>query len=400
MGKSVWYVTKYFSPQTATAFGGRGHSLMKELSKLDFNVTVITSDSNNLCEFPRFDGRQQIEDKFGYRLVLLKTMKYSLAKSFRRILSWFHFEWNLFRFDIRDQVRPDVVIISSLSLLTIFYGLYLKKKLNCKLIFEVRDIWPLTIIEEGGFSKYNPFVLFLSYVEWLAYKKSDHIVGTMPNLIDHVRSVTNTNVPVSCIPMGLDLDADADVDYQGYALPMNGFNVVYAGTIGITNALEPFLEAAKRMKDIKGIHFIIVGNGALRDEYIQKYKSPNLIFIPKVPRNMVQSLLSHADLLYLSVKDSKVWDYGLSLNKLIDYMRSGKPILASYSGFQSMINEANCGRFIPSDDVNAIIDAIYEFKKMPTKERELIGQRGSSWLRENREYSILALDYKSIIDFE
>ncbi|NUN06638.1 MAG: glycosyltransferase WbuB, partial [Bdellovibrio sp.] len=137
MAKSLWYVSKYFAPQTTTSFGGRGHSLMKEMSKLGYNVTVISSDSNNLSEMPTFEGSSLEIDKFGYKLVILKTTKYSVAKSIKRILSWFHFEWNLFNYKTKHLPKPDVIIISSLSLLTIFYGLYIKLKYKSKLIFEV-----------------------------------------------------------------------------------------------------------------------------------------------------------------------------------------------------------------------------------------------------------------------
>lgn len=66
----------------------------------------------------------------------------------------------------------------------------------------------------------------------------------------------------------------------------------------------------------------------------------NLIFAPKVQKQMVQSVLARCDLVYFSVHVSTVWRFGQSLNKVIDYMLSGKPIIASYTGYPSMINEA------------------------------------------------------------
>ena len=70
----------------------------------------------------------------------------------------------------------------------------------------------------------------------------------------------------------------------------------------------------------------------------------NISFAPKVKKAQVQSVLRHCDVLYFSVEDSKVWRYGQSLNKLIDYMHARKARLsASYSGYPSMLNEAQCG---------------------------------------------------------
>ena len=77
----------------------------------------------------------------------------------RRILSWLDFEWQLLGLPKEKLQTPDVVIVSSLSLLTILNGLLWKVRYKCRLIFEVRDIWPLTVTEEGGFTSWNPFVL-------------------------------------------------------------------------------------------------------------------------------------------------------------------------------------------------------------------------------------------------
>ena len=67
----------------------------------------------------------------------------------------------------------------------------MKWRYSSKLVFEVRDIWPMVLVENGGFSKFNPFVIGLQVIEWLGYKFSDEIVGTMPRLDIHVEKVIN-----------------------------------------------------------------------------------------------------------------------------------------------------------------------------------------------------------------
>lgn len=403
MNKTIWYVTKYFSPRTASSPGGRGWFLVDEMQRAGYQVVVISSDSNNLVDLPVLKNRVTRQDIDGVKIVWLKTMKYSVAKSLRRILSWFHFEWNLFWLDKSRLPRPDVVIISSLSLLTVINGLLMRLKYKSRLVFEVRDIWPLTIVEEGGFSNRNLFVRGLGWLERLAYRKSDAIVGTMPNLSAHVRSVLGFGRPVFCVPMGVSQEhlsdvADLPVDYVERYLSSNKFKVVHAGTIGITNALDVFFAAAQAMREHADIEFIIVGDGALKQSYEKRYGDlPNLVFAPKVPRNMVQEVLAKGDLLYFSVHDSKVWDYGQSLNKVIDYMLAAKPIVASYNGYPSMINESGCGVFVPAKDVDAVVAAILDLKSKGEEERSQMGSRGREWLLQNRDYSKLANDYLSIL---
>ena len=90
----------------------------------------------------------------------------------------------------------------------------------------------------------------------------------------------------------------------------------------------------------------MVGDGHLKQAYIElTHDLKNVRFAPKVPQNQVQSILKEADIVYFSTFPSSVWNYGQSLNKIVDYMLAGKPIIGSYSGFPSMINEAECEVF-------------------------------------------------------
>ncbi len=403
MSKTIWYVTKYFSPKTANSPGGRGWFLMDEMRRAGYQVIVISSDSNNLVDLPVLNKRVTLQDADGVKIVWLKTMKYSVAKSVHRILSWFHFEWNLFCLNKSQLPRPDVVIISSLSLLTIINGLLMRFKYKSRLVFEVRDIWPLTIVEEGGFSNGNLFVRGLAWLERLAYRKSDAIVGTMPNLAAHVRQELGVERPVFCVPMGVSQGhlndvVDVPADYAERYLSSSKFKVVHAGTIGITNALDVFFNAARAMREQTDVEFIIVGDGALKQSYQNQYGDlPNLVFAPKVSRDMVQSVLEKGDLLYFSVHDSRVWDYGQSLNKVIDYMLAAKPIVASYNGYPSMIDESGCGIFIPANDTDALVAAILEMKSKERDTLEQMGAQGRAWLLQNRSYSKLAGDYLDIL---
>jgi len=403
MKKTIWYITKYFSPKTASSPGGRGWFLVEEMKKAGCDTVVITSDSNNLVDVPDLSRRVTEQTVSGVKIIWLKTLKYSVAKSMTRVLSWFHFEWNLFFLDKSKLPRPDVVIVSSLSLFTIINGLLLKRKYKCRLVFEVRDIWPLTIVEEGGFSNRNLFVKALSFLEKVAYKKSDLIVGTMPNLAEHVLAETGLRRPVFCVPMGVSEDHLSEAkelpnDYVSQYFSMPKFRVVHAGTIGITNALEVFFEAATLMRDHADVEFLMIGDGALKTQYEATYGHlPNLVFAPKISRDKVQSALAKSDLLYFSVYASKVWHYGQSLNKVIDYMLAGKPVIASYSGYPSMINEAKCGVYVPAGDVNALVAGILEMKFKSAEERAEMGGRGRQWLLANRNYPKLAQDYMSLL---
>jgi glycosyltransferase involved in cell wall biosynthesis len=399
----IWYVSKYVSPPAKASAGGRGYLIMRELARMGHECVIITSNSNQLADVPPMDQPYRLQQVDGMQLWWVNTLKYQVAKSMRRILSWLDFEWRLWRMPKAPLPRPDTIIVSSLSLLTILNGFLLRRRYGARLVLEIRDIWPLTITEEGGFSPRNPLVLGLGWIEKWGYRHADAVVGTMPNLGEHVAEVLGTSRPSHCIPMGVDEATLAAGDElpPGYAekyIPKGKFVVAHAGTIGITNALDTLLDCAEQMKDDPAVHFLVVGEGDLRAHYQQKYAHlPNLTFAPRVPKTMVQAVLARCDLLYFSVHVSKVWRFGQSLNKVIDYMLAGKPVVASYTGFPSMINEAGCGSYVPAGDVSALRQELERYARMPASDRAELGSKGRAWILANRQYPKLAEDYLKIL---
>jgi len=399
----IWYVSKYVAPPAKASAGGRGYLIMREFAHMGYQSVIITSDSNQLAEVPVLEGPYLFQEIDGMRLCWVRTLKYTVAKSLRRILSWLSFEWRLSLLPKEQLPAPDVVIVSSLSLLTILNGFLLRRHYQCRLVFEIRDIWPLTLVEEGGFGRGNPLVLGLGFIEKLGYRYADVIVGTMPNLGEHVANVLGRGKVTHCVPMGVDQTAlcrgdSLPTDYVQKYIPEGKFIVAHVGAIGITNALDTLLDCAALMKNDPRIHFLIVGEGDLRSHFQHKFAHlKNLTFAPRVPKQMVQSVLSRCDLLYFSVHVSKVWNYGQSLNKVIDYMLAGKPVVASYTGFPSMINEAECGTYVPAGDVAALLREIQRFSVMESSQREVIGRRGREWILSHRRYETLAKNYLAIL---
>ena len=206
MNKSIWYISKYASIQNhGTATQTRGYYLAKELNELGYKTTVITSDSYNFGKAPNYKGNYKFDNiQSGMMFVTINTYKYKKSHSFRRILSWLDFELKLLFFPFKKLSNPDYIIVSSPSLLTILNGFILKlfSYRNSKLIFEVRDIWPLTLINEHTYTRFNPFVLGLSLIEYFGYKYSDYIIGTLPNLEEHIINKIGPCKKVGIIPNG------------------------------------------------------------------------------------------------------------------------------------------------------------------------------------------------------
>ncbi|USA46482.1 glycosyltransferase family 4 protein [Acinetobacter sp. C26M] len=406
---NIWCISKYASPAKYSKMPARLFYLCQEWIKSGHNVTLFTSDANHLAEFPETTDIYNKEIIDTVPVYWLKTKKYKKTTSLGRILSWFDFERLLFCFKRSSVEKPDVVIVSSLSILSILYGFFLKVKYKAFLVFEIRDIWPLTMTEEAGFSKWHPLVLFIGLVEKFGYKVSDLIVGTMPRLDLHVENILgHKHFNFHCAPLGFHPE-NYNVTFNDIEnpfskiIPSDKVVVGYAGSMGITNSLEPFISVIKDLKCFSNIHFIMVGSGDLRAKFeTDLLECDNVTFLPRIQQNEVKFLLEKCDILYLSTQHSKVWNYGQSMNKVVEYMLAAKPIVASYTGYPTMINEASCGVFVsPKEGEHVevgIKDALLSIAQMTPDARNEMGSRGRDWVYKNRSYKLLAEQYLSKIE--
>jgi glycosyltransferase involved in cell wall biosynthesis len=396
---NIWYISKYASP-SKYFFGTRHFYLAEEWVNTGNDVTVFTSNSSHLTDkLPKFKESVFIEFINGVRAVWLNTFKSKTSIGISRILSWLHFDFSLLMIKKKHFPNPDVIIVSSLSLTTVLPGWILARRYKAKFIFEVRDIWPLSILILGRYSKYNPFIIYLTWLEKFGYKNADLIVGTIPNLIQHVRENCKINTKCICIPQGVSLrfyeqeQVEINEEYLNNYIPKNKFIICYAGTINANNPLENLINAAKILSLNDKIHFIILGNGDRKD-FFQEITTgfKNISFPPVIPKNQMNSFLQNVDLCYDSC-NSELTKFGLSRNKWIDYMYASKPIICSYDGFQSMINEANCGSFVKFNDVEKLAKAIQMYSKLNKSELTIMGERAKKFVTENRRFDYLAAKY-------
>jgi glycosyltransferase involved in cell wall biosynthesis len=401
----IWIISKYAS-SLEVGFESRLFALARRFVKSGNFVAIISSDSNHFGNYPAYKNTYNFEKFEKLNVLRICTFKYLKTASIQRILSWIDFEIKLFFAPLKSFEKPDIIVVSSLSLITILNGIRLKYKYGAKLIFEIRDIWPLTIIEEGGYKPWNPFVLLLSAIEKYGYIKSDLIVGTMPNLNNHINSILGlNNKKCVCVPFGFDSNfflssiVEPGKFQSDQNLPIGKFIIGYAGSIGISNGLQAFIDCAKKMVNDERFIFTLLGDGDSKSNFMRQTRGySNIYFIPKVNREKVASYLAMCNVLYFSSLNNPIWDFGWSPNKLIDYMMSGKPVLASYSGHQSMINEAKSGFFIPAEDSEAIKTALENMIAMNPDDLVKMGNDGKDWIVKNRDWDIVSGKYLEIMN--
>ena len=401
MNKNIWLICKYASPEKYFS-GTRHFYLAEEWVKNGNNVTIFTSNSNHQNDqLPEFNGSHKIENINGVLTVWYNLLKYPKSSSYKRVLSWLQFEWKILSTSKKQFSRPDVIIVSSLSILSIISGFLFSKWFKARFIIEIRDIWPLSVIQLGQYKESHPFIWLLARLERFGYSKADVIVGTMPNLVEHVKEIAPGFKSCVCIPQGLKKEhlfgmKPLSLNYIKATFSSETFKVVYAGTLNLNNPIEVLLKAVASFSKEEKIEAYILGSGNMLERYREKYAFCDRIkFINPIPKRQVKAFLQQTDLCFDSV-DTELGKFGLSRNKWIDYMNAGRPIVCSFSGYKSMINEAKCGSFSPFGDVELLANEIKIYKNLTKNKLDEIGQKGQNYLKKNRLFERLALDYQNI----
>lgn len=393
--KTIWIINQYAgSSKHGMTF--RSFYLAKEFVK-KHKVEIISASYSHVMNNP-----PKVIDKFTKEVVdgvsfnWVKVPLYKKSKSIGRILSMFIFLKQLFLIDTKKLHRPDIIIVSSISPFPIWKAYLWAKRYNSKLIFEVRDIWPLSVIEIGGFSKYNPFVILLQLTENFAYKYSDYVVSVLPLAYNHMKNHGLKKEKFIYIPNGIEIK-EPFVSSKNYS---KTFKVGYSGTIGIANALNYFIEAAEKTKALD-IEFHLLGEGPEKSKLQNEVKSKglsNVYFHKAVPKDKVQAFLSKMDILYIGWHLSSLYRFGISANKLFDYMMSSKPIIHSVLAGNDPVKEANAGISVVPENALLIANAITTMYNMSEDERSVLGQNGRRYVEQHHSYQLLAQKYESLFD--
>jgi glycosyltransferase involved in cell wall biosynthesis len=395
--KNIWIINEY----AGTPYHGmeyRHYYLAKELIKLDYDVTVVSSSYSHLFKNLPKNRKENID---GVNYLWLKTFNYGNSHNKKRVLKWFYFMFKIFFLPFMLK-KPDTIIVSPMAPFPIFPAWVLSKIYKAKLIYEVKDIWPLSLIELGGFEKSHPFIRLMSWFETFAIKKSDVIVSNLQNYGQHLKDDLKIYKDFTWISNGVDLDELSQIEELNIniknQIPKEKFIVGYTGTIGVANAMDSFCQTAKILKDNSNIVFAIVGNGQEKDSLIKQYNDlDNILFIDAIPKKQVQSMLGLFDVCYIGLRKENLFKYGVSPNKLFDYMHSSKPIIyAIESGESNIVKLSSCGMSVEAQNPQAIADGVLELFNMKKEQRNKLGKNGKDYVLKYFTYEKLAKKYKKL----
>lgn len=382
--------------------------LGRELVKKGHNVSVIAASYSHLRKIQP-DVKKDFDEEYidGVRYIYFKTPKYK-KNDHRRLFNVLTFCFKLKKNadKLAEMLNPDAVVGSSTYPQDVNAAKKIAAFSGAKTVYEIHDLWPLSLMELYGFGHNNPLIKVIAKAERFAYENADTVISILSDADKHIKQL-GYEVDYHWVPNGIDLKPR-----RGAGSPelirikslideykSNGkFILMYLGGFARANALDELAAAAGEMPNVQ---VIMVGDGALKPElekYISKNGAGNVTFTGAVGKDMVQDVLSLADCLYIGAKKSGLYEYGIGMNKLFDYMLSARPIICGIKAPGNPVELSGCGVIIEPESADEIIAAADKMITAGEKNRLEMGIKGRDYVLKNHTYDKLAEKFLDALD--
>ena len=397
-------INEYFSTPW-NGFGGRTYEIAQAMGRGGHDVTVISSKHHHHIQedYRKIEG---LVNKLHFNLVLIPSLRYKASTSKLRMFNWVLFCFCLplltSKF-IRDR-GDSVVIYSSPSLLGGLGAWLLAKAIKAKFVFEVRDIWPLSLVDIGGYNPNNFLIKCLFKLELFLYRKSDAIFSNL-KFFDEYLFDLEVERPFFWLPNGITKNQLKQAQRQSQIhkkqIPSKKFIIGYSGALGEANEIETLLDASTYL-DPEKFEIRVLGDGSQRsnlEKYTMQIEGCQVTFLGRKSKSYVIDFLHQADCLYVALPNLRIFKYGVSPNKLFEYMLVGKPVLYGInSGKYDPIESEGIGKKIRIGDPQNLAASIEKLSALTVDELDQIRLRSIKVLKRSYLYDDIATRMFSICE--
>ena len=347
----------------------RNYSFGVQLEKLGHEPVAFVGSHPHNTSLQLIEGNEKykIYQKKPFPWVLIKTRNYEGSKK-SRIISMFEFYRNM-RIAAEHFEKPDAIIGSSAHPLAALLAIQLGNKFGCKKIVEIRDLWPESIVTYGILGANNPIILLMRKLEKWLYVHADAIIFTFGGGYDYIKEQGwDKEIPkskVHYINNGIDL-AQFDFNKNHFTIKDEDlendelFKVIYTGSNRKVNDLNKLVDVAKKVQNPK-VKFLVWGDGDELPRLKERIKNENIanvVFKGRVAKKFIPYITSKANLNFAHNNASSLFRFGISFNKIFEYLASGKPILCDFYAKFNPIITSNAGVSVDTGDINDIAIAI------------------------------------------
>lgn len=315
------------------------------------------------------------------------------SNGWRRVLNWISYSASAFLRSVTER-RIDLVYASSPHLLAALAGWGVAVVRRVPFVFEVRDLWPRVLVDMGQLSERSQIYRTLQLLEVFLYKRADAIIvmaeGSRDVIVKHGISAER----VFYVPNGADsedFEPSAARETLRARYGFRRFTAVYAGAHGPANGLELVLEAAAEVAALN-IDIVLVGGGVAKSGLVAKADSmglENVRFLDPIPKAEIPDLLHASDIGLHILADVELFRYGVSPNKMFDYMAAGLPVLTNCPGLVSeLVVESRCGLAVAPNQIGVGLQRMIGMRESSTLSE--MGATGRRWIDEHQSRSAMA----------
>jgi len=390
---NVWFLSAYEQPKGHTS---RTYDYAQELLKRGHSVTLFANSYFHRSHVDLLgpDERSRIEDVDGIRVVWLRTFHYT-GNGWQRGINMLSFAIRAWQAAKSLPDTPDVVVGDSVPPTAGWAASRIARKRRAAFVYQIRDVWPIALVYDGGLSKRNPVYWAFRIIERAMYRRARRICATMPYLNEHVRQSGGNPESITWVPNGVNLEKYVGLDgYDGgIELPLVA---MYVGAFGFAHDPITIVRAAHILKQegIDAFRFVLVGDGVKKPACEREAVAlglANVEFRESVDKRDVPALQMESDILIACVTDSDSYKFGLNLNKLYDYFASGRPVIFSGRSPSDPVKDSGGGFSIPPEDPGAMAQALRTFLQMSPDERIKLGKL-------TRSYAEACFDVRKLAD--
>ena len=369
----ILFLSDNFPPErNAPATRTYEHTL--EWVRAGHQVTVITT-APNFPEGKLFDGYRNAwrtaESMDSIRVLRVKTYITANEGFLGRTLDYVSF-MVMGGLTALFQPRPDVVVTTSPQFFCAMAGWMVTRLRWLPWVFELRDLWPASIVAVGAMKK-SWMIQLLERIELRMYRDANAVVSVTHAFKTDLERRGIDPAKIDVVLNGVDLSRYRPMSKDEALL--NQFNlrgkfvVGYLGTHGMAHALDKVADAATILRDHPDIVFLFAGDGAKRaalEETVRARKLTNVRLIPAQPNALMPRLWSVHDLALIPLRNQELFAMVIP-SKIFEAMAMGTPVLMSIPEGEAtrLVRTTACGVLVPPEDPQAMADAIVRLAENP-----------------------------------
>ncbi len=311
-------------------------------------VTVVTSpyDKSDISA-QRFFDTQNFE---GIKVKIINLPQSNKHPIWKRIYTFLGFSFFSLWYALVENY--DIAIASSGPITIGLPGLVAKWIRRKKLIFEVRDLWPLGAIELGMIRNKGLRKIAL-FAEKTFYQASDFIVTCSDGMTENIQK-RFPKLDVRTIPNASDVELFQKK--TSFVLPEKYHGkkiIVYTGSLGAMDNCEQMIRGIAAFSSQPDVCFVIIGEGAEKPQLMdlaRTLKIQNIDFLGLIPKVEVIGWLQNAYAALVTFRNLEVFQTS-SPNKLFDAFAAGVPLIQNTQGWiKTLFFEVRCGINVPQEN--------------------------------------------------